>query len=69
MFVSSPSSEDVGAGRVAIEAFALSDKVIAVVLGQSIKGADIDKVRAAIPKSIAIGVEGCLIKCNIPKSK
>ena len=30
--------------------------------------ADIDLVRAAIPESIALGVEACLVKCNITKN-
>ncbi|KAL8352027.1 hypothetical protein RB601_002382 [Gaeumannomyces tritici] len=69
VFVASFPSEDFGTGQIANETFALSDNVIAATFGQSIKGADIDKVRAAIPKSIALGVEECLVKCKIPKSQ
>lgn len=66
-FVASFASEDFGAGQIADETFALSDNVIAATFGQSIAGEDIEKVRAAIPKSIALGVEECLSKCGIKK--
>jgi hypothetical protein len=66
-FVASFASEDAGAGQIADETFAFSDDLISAVLGQSIKGEDIDIVRKAIPASIAKGVEECLVKCKIPK--
>lgn len=67
-FVASFASEDFGTGQIADETFALSDDVIAATFGQSINGADIDKVRGAIPASIALGVEKCLKKCKIDKT-
>lgn len=66
-FVASFAAEDFGTGQIADEVVALSDDVIAATFGQSIAGEDIDKVRAAIPKSIALGVDECLKKCNIQK--
>jgi hypothetical protein len=66
-FVAAFASEDFGTGQIADETFALSDDVIAATFGQSIAGEDIDKVRQAIPKSIALGVDECLKKCGITK--
>lgn len=66
-FVASFASDDFGAGQVVDEAFAASNDVIAATFGQSIRGKDIDRVRAAIPKSIAEGVDKCLQKCGIKK--
>ncbi|KAK3688407.1 RmlC-like cupin domain-containing protein [Podospora appendiculata] len=68
VFVSSFNSEDFGAGQIANETFAFGNDVVAATFGQSINGADIDKIRAAIPASIALGVEECLMKCNIKKN-
>ncbi|KAF6814173.1 Spherulin-1A 1 [Colletotrichum sojae] len=67
VFVASFASEDFGTGQVADSTFAFSDDLIAATFGQSIAGEDIDKVRKAIPKSIALGVDECLKKCNIKK--
>jgi hypothetical protein len=61
------ASEDFGTGQIADETVALSDDVIAATFGQSIAGEDIDRVRDAIPQSIALGVEECLNKCGIQK--
>lgn len=66
-FVASFAAEDFGTGQVQDETFALSDDVIAATFGQSIAGEDIERVRAAIPKSIALGVDSCLKKCGINK--
>ncbi|KAF7548857.1 hypothetical protein G7Z17_g6790 [Cylindrodendrum hubeiense] len=66
-FIAAFASEDFGAGQVQDETFALSDDVIAATFGQSIAGEDIDRVRKAIPKSIALGVDACLQKCGIQK--
>jgi hypothetical protein len=67
IFVASFNSEDFGAGQIADETFAFGDDILGATFGQSLDGAEIDKVRAAIPASIAEGVEQCLMKCNIPK--
>ncbi|KAM7200055.1 spherulin-1B [Naviculisporaceae sp. PSN 640] len=69
VFIAAFPSEDFGTGQIADETFALSDDVIAATFGQSIAGADIDKVRNAIPRNVALGVEECLKKCGIPKNK
>lgn len=66
-FVATFAAEDFGTGQIADETVAMSDDVIAATFGQSIAGEDIEKVRAAIPKSIALGVEECLKKCHIEK--
>lgn len=68
IFVASFNAEDFGTGQIANETFALTDDVIAATFGQTIAGADIDKVRHAIPKNIALGVDQCLKKCNIKKN-
>jgi len=65
-FIASFSAEDFGVGQVPDELFALSDDVLAASFGQAIDAADLDKFRAAIPVSIAEGVEACLASC--PKS-
>ncbi|TDZ26358.1 Spherulin-1A [Colletotrichum sidae] len=67
VFVASFASEDFGTGQIADETFAFSDDLIAATFGQSIAGEDIDKVRDAIPQSIALGVDACLKKCGIAK--
>ncbi|EFQ27718.1 cupin [Colletotrichum graminicola] len=67
VFVASFAAEDFGTGQVADSTFAFSDDLIAATFGQSIAGADIDRVRKAIPASIALGVDECLKKCNIKK--
>ncbi|KAH7124220.1 RmlC-like cupin domain-containing protein [Dactylonectria macrodidyma] len=64
-FIAAFAAEDFGVGQVQDETFALSDDVIAATFGQSIAGEDIDRVRQAIPKSIALGVDECLQKCGI----
>ncbi|KAJ9155045.1 Spherulin-1A 1 [Pleurostoma richardsiae] len=67
VFVAAFGNEDFGTGQVPDEVFAFSDDVIAASFGQTIAGEDIDKVRQAIPASIALGVEQCLQKCGIKK--
>jgi hypothetical protein len=68
-FVAFFPNEEAGTGQVADELFAASDDIIAATFGQSIAGADIDKVRKAIPKSIALGVDECLQRCHIKKNE
>ena len=41
----------------------------AVGNGFTFEGGDVDKFRKAIPANVALGVESCLKKCNIPKNK
>ncbi len=69
VFVASFDSEDFGAGQIANETFALTDDVIAATFGQTIAGADIDKVRKGIPKNIALGVEQCLQSAKSPRTR
>jgi oxalate decarboxylase/phosphoglucose isomerase-like protein (cupin superfamily) len=64
-FVASFNSEDFGAGQVADELFAMTPDVVQAAFGQAINGADVDKFRAAIPATIALGVEQCLKTCGI----
>ncbi|KAB5577720.1 RmlC-like cupin domain-containing protein [Coniochaeta sp. 2T2.1] len=67
VFVASFNAEDFGAGQIADEVFSFSNDILEAAFGQSIDGADIDKIRAAVPVSIAEGVEECLKKCGIAK--
>ncbi|OAA49687.1 Transcription factor [Cordyceps fumosorosea ARSEF 2679] len=61
------SAEDGGFGFVADQAFALPDDVLATQLGDAISGADIDRIRAALPAGVAAMVDACVEKCKIPK--
>ncbi|KAI4869378.1 RmlC-like cupin domain-containing protein [Hypoxylon rubiginosum] len=67
-FVAPLSSEDFGANTMAQAYFALEDDTIRAAAGNQIKGADVDKFRGIISTNVALGVEKCLQKCNIPKS-
>ena len=64
-FVAGFNHEDFGTGQVPDELFAMSDDVVSAAFGQAIDGADVAKFKAAIPTSIAEGVEACLKTCNI----
>jgi hypothetical protein len=66
-FVAAFTSEDFGAGQIADELFAMSPDVVSAAFGQAIDGADVAKFKAAIPTSIAEGVEQCLKTCGIAK--
>ncbi|KAF5984753.1 spherulin 1A precursor [Fusarium bulbicola] len=66
-FIATFATEDFGTGQIADELVSLSDDVIAATFGQSIAGEDIDKVRQAVPKSIALGVDKCLETCGLKK--
>lgn len=66
-FVASFTSEDFGTGQVADELFAMSPDVVSAAFGEAIDGADVAKFKAAIPTSIAEGVEQCLKQCGIAK--
>ncbi|OAA81699.1 cupin [Akanthomyces lecanii RCEF 1005] len=61
------SAEDGGFGFVADQAFALPDDVIATQLGDAISGADIDRIRKALPAGVAAQIDACVKKCKIPK--
>lgn len=66
-FVASFAAEDFGTGQIADQTFALSDGVLLATFGQSFGGDDLEKIRDAIPASIALGVEKCLEKCGLNK--
>jgi len=66
-FVASFNNEDFGTGQVPDELFAMSPDVVSAAFGQAVEGADIAKFKAAIPTSIAEGVEQCLKTCGIAK--
>ncbi|KAK8079835.1 cupin [Apiospora hydei] len=69
-FVAALSAEDFGTGQVAQELFgARNNAAVADVFGDAIEGADVDKLRGAISKNVALGVEQCLKRCNINKRK
>ncbi|KAE8385884.1 RmlC-like cupin domain-containing protein [Aspergillus alliaceus] len=66
-FAAAFTSDEFAVGLVAQQTFSLSDDVIAATFGQSIAGEDIETVRDAIPKTMAIQVEECLNKCGKQK--
>ncbi|QDS69556.1 hypothetical protein FKW77_007891 [Venturia effusa] len=68
-FVATLNNEDAGTNSVAQGFFGLNGEVVNAALGfqSPIAGADIDKVRASIPLSLAQGVEQCLKTCKIAK--
>lgn len=68
-FVAAQSAEDFGVGQVAQELFATGDAAVAAVFGNQIDGAEVDRLRHLISPNVALGVEECLKKCNIPKRK
>lgn len=61
------SNEDGGFGFVADQSFALPDDIIATQLGDSISGAEIDRIRSSLPQGVIARIEACLKKCNIPR--
>jgi hypothetical protein len=70
VFVASFGNEDPGVGAIAEELFNLPQEVLRAALGvDSINGADVDRYKPLIPANVALGVEACLKKCNIPKNK
>ncbi|RDW76513.1 germin family protein [Aspergillus mulundensis] len=66
-FTAAFNSEEFAVGMVARQMFGFGDDVVAASFGGVIAGEDIEKVRQAIPESLAIEVEGCLSKCGIEK--
>lgn len=68
-FVATLNNEDAGTNSVAQGFFGLNGDVVNAALGfqSPIAGADIEKVRASIPLSLAQGVEQCLKTCKIAK--
>lgn len=69
IFVAAFPAEDAGTGQIADELFAFNNEVLSAVLGGQLDGADIERVRGAIPQSIAQGVDECLVKCGIQKRR
>lgn len=66
-FTAAFNSEEFAVGLVAKQTFSFSDAVIGRTFGQSIAGEDIEKVRDAIPMTMAIAVDECLKKCGKEK--
>ncbi|KAF4293161.1 hypothetical protein KXX33_000855 [Aspergillus fumigatus] len=66
-FTAAFTSDGFAVGIVAAQTFSFSDDVIAATFGETIAGEDIDKVRHAIPATMAIKVEECLTKCGKQK--
>ncbi|KAI9375016.1 RmlC-like cupin domain-containing protein [Aspergillus egyptiacus] len=66
-FTAAFTSEEFAVGLVAPGLFSFSDGVIERSFGGSIAGEDIEKVRGALPASMAIEVEECLAKCHMAK--
>ncbi|KAH8681211.1 RmlC-like cupin domain-containing protein [Xylariales sp. PMI_506] len=70
VFFAALSSEDPGVGQIANELFDASrEDATAAVFGNTIDGADVDKLKNSISVNVALGVEQCLTKCGIPKRK
>ncbi|KAL4790310.1 RmlC-like cupin domain-containing protein [Aspergillus venezuelensis] len=67
-FTAAFNSDEFAVGMIAKQVFSFTDDVVAGTFGQSITGEDIEGVREAIPKSLAIEVEGCLAKCGLTKN-
>ncbi|RAL14774.1 germin family protein [Aspergillus homomorphus CBS 101889] len=68
-FAAAFTSDEFAVSLIAEQTFSLPDDVIARTFGQSIAGEDIEKVRGAIPASMAIQVEECLAKCGKEKRR
>jgi hypothetical protein len=68
-FVATLNGEDPGTNSVAQGFFGLNGDVVNAALGfqNPVEGADIEKVRASLPVSLAQGVEQCLKTCGIAK--
>jgi oxalate decarboxylase/phosphoglucose isomerase-like protein (cupin superfamily) len=68
-FVATLNNEDAGTNSVAQGFFGLNGDVVNAALGfqSPVAGADIEKVRASIPVSLAQGIEQCLKTCGIAK--
>ncbi|KAL2812349.1 RmlC-like cupin domain-containing protein [Aspergillus cavernicola] len=66
-FTAAFTSDEFAVSMVANQAFSFSDDVVAATFGQSIAGEDIERVRDAIPTTLAIKVEECLSKCGKQK--
>ncbi|KAF4335182.1 hypothetical protein FBEOM_10967 [Fusarium beomiforme] len=67
IFVAGFNHEDPGTSQVVQNIFALNPDILNATLGfpTSIDGKDIEKFKALIPKSVALGVDDCLKKCNL----
>src|SRR5436190_21854387 len=71
VFVGGFNNEDPGSSQIAQNFFALDPSIINATLGfpSSIDGKDIGKWAALIPRSVALGLDSCLKKCNITTGK
>lgn len=72
IFVAHLNAEDPGTNQIAQGFFNLDGDVVAATLGFSKEfqsGKDIERFRSQIPANLALGVEQCLKKCNIPKNE
>lgn len=70
-FVAGFASEDPGVQQSAQRLFDLDDDVLTATFANdfTFQGSDIDLFRSHVPKNVALGVEACLQRCNIPKRK
>ncbi|KAL3475853.1 RmlC-like cupin domain-containing protein [Aspergillus californicus] len=66
-FTAAFTSDEFAVSMVANQVFGFTDDVVAATFGQSIAGEDLERVRDAIPTSLAIKVEACLSKCGLEK--
>lgn len=70
-FVAGFASEDPGVQQSAQRLFDLDDDLLTATFANdfTFQGSDIDLFRGHVPKNVALGVEECLKRCNIPKRK
>lgn len=68
VFVAGFASEDPGVEQSAQTLFGLDPELVGADLGvEAINGESIEMFRDRLPMNVALGVESCLKKCNIPK--
>lgn len=70
VFVASFANEDPGVQQEAQAFFGLDEQIVRAAVGNdfAFEGKDVARFREMIPTNVALGVEACLKKCNIPIS-
>lgn len=66
VFVAAFPNEDPGVQQSAQTLFNLDEDIVQAVLDiETFEGADIERIRSALPRNVALGVDACLKKCGI----
>lgn len=70
VFVAGFNNQDPGVEQVAQAFFNLNPDVVTATLGgvTQLNGQDLESFREFIPDNIALGIDACLKKCNIPRN-